>query len=76
MDLEGRSLWSRPNRTATPPRSPATAGTGEASMNLEIAICTWVEWWSTERLHGELADRTPAEIEAAYHRDHNQADAA
>jgi hypothetical protein len=58
MDLEGRSLWSRPNRTATPPRSPATAGTGEASMNLEIAI------------------RTPAEIEAAYHRDHNQADAA
>ena len=34
--------------------------------DLEIAICAWVAWFNDERLHGELDDRTPAEVEADY----------
>ena len=34
--------------------------------NLEIATCAWVSWFNEERLHGELNDRTPAEVEADY----------
>jgi len=44
--------------------------------DLEIATCRWVTWFNTERLHGELDDATPAEVEAAYYRDLAQADAA
>jgi transposase InsO family protein len=38
--------------------------------DLEIAVCGWVAWFNEERLHGELDDQTPTEIEAAYHRNH------
>jgi len=41
-----------------------------ASSSLEVAICAWVAWFNTERLHGELDDATPAEVEAAYRRAH------
>ena len=34
--------------------------------DLEIATCAWVSWFNEERLHGELDDRTPAEVEADY----------
>ena len=34
--------------------------------DLEIATCAWVSWFNEERLHGELDDRTPTEIEAEY----------
>jgi putative transposase len=34
--------------------------------DLEIATCAWVSWFNDERLHGELGDRTPAEVEAEY----------
>ena len=34
--------------------------------DLEIATCAWVSWFNEERLHGELDDHTPAEIEAEY----------
>ena len=44
--------------------------------DLEIATCGWVSWFNDARLHGELDDHTPAEIEAAYYRDHPQAPAA
>ena len=44
--------------------------------DLEIATCGWVEWFNTERIHGELDDLSPAEVEAAYYRDRDQADAA
>jgi transposase InsO family protein len=44
--------------------------------DLEIATCGWVEWFNEERIHGELDDLTPAEIETAYYRDLDQADAA
>jgi putative transposase len=44
--------------------------------DLEIATCGWVEWFNEERIHGELDDLTPAEIEAAYYRALDQANAA
>jgi len=44
--------------------------------DLEAATCGWVAWFNDERLHGELGDLTPAEVEAAYHRDHPHAKAA
>jgi putative transposase len=34
--------------------------------DLELAVCAWVSWFNTERLHSELDDRTPAELEADY----------
>jgi len=43
--------------------------------DLEIATCAWVSWFNQERLHGELGDRTPEEVEAEY-RDQPQTNAA
>ena len=43
--------------------------------DLEVATCAWVSWFNDERLHGELDDRTPAEMEAHYC-DSDQAKAA
>jgi putative transposase len=34
--------------------------------DLEIATCAWASWFNDERLHGELDDRTPVEVEAEY----------
>ena len=44
--------------------------------DLEIATCGWVAWFNEHRLHGELNDLTPAEVEDAYYRDQPQATAA
>ncbi len=44
--------------------------------DLETATCAWVAWFNDERLHSELGDRPPAEIEAAWHRRHPRTDAA
>jgi putative transposase len=35
--------------------------------DLEIATCSWVSWFNTRRLHSELSDCTPEEVEAAYY---------
>ena len=43
--------------------------------DLEVATCAWVHWFNQERIHGELTDRTPAEVEAEY-RQKSQPDAA
>ena len=55
-------------------RNPAAlalnAGPWRGLDDLEIATCAWVSWFNQERLHGELHDHTPAEIEAAHHQDH------
>ena len=55
-------------------RNPAALATNGGPWrgldDLEVAICGWVSWFNDERIHGELDDATPAEIEAAYHRDH------
>ena len=43
--------------------------------DLEIATCAWVSWFNDQRLHGELGDCTPAEVEEEYS-DSDQAKAA
>jgi putative transposase len=44
--------------------------------DLEIATCAWVSWFNEDRLHSELDDRTPAEMEADHYARNPQADAA
>ena len=34
--------------------------------DLELAVSEWVSWFNTERLHSELGDCTPDEIETAF----------
>jgi putative transposase len=34
--------------------------------DLDVATCAWVSWFNEERLHSELGDRTPTEVEAEY----------
>lgn len=61
-------------------RNPAALATNGGPWrgldDLEIATCGWVAWFNEERLHGELHDLTPAEVEDAYYRDQSQATAA
>lgn len=33
---------------------------------LELAIVEWVSWFNHDRLHGELGDIPPAELDALY----------
>ena len=51
-------------------RNPAALATNGGPWkgldDLEIATCAWVSWFNEERLHSELDDRTPAEVEADY----------
>jgi len=54
----------------------ANGGPWQGLDDLEMATCGWVGWFNDERLHGELSDLTPAEVEAAYYRVHPQANAA
>ena len=60
-------------------RNPAALAANGAPWkgldDLEIATCAWVSWFNEERLHSELDDRTPAEVEAEY-RHKSQPDAA
>lgn len=53
----------------------ANGGPWKGLEDLELAICGWVPWFNDERLHSELGDRTPAEVEAEY-RHQSQADVA
>ncbi len=36
--------------------------------DLEVATSRWVHWFNSERLHSELGDRTPEEVEEQYRR--------
>ena len=54
----------------------ANGGHWRGLDDLEIATCRWIAWFNNERLHGELNDATPAEVEAAYYGDPNQTRAA
>jgi putative transposase len=54
----------------------ANGGHWRGLDDLEVATCAWVSWFNEERLHGELDDRTPAEVEADYYRSQSQATAA
>ena len=44
----------------------ANGGHWKGLDDLEIATCAWVSWFNEERLHAELGDLTPAEVEADY----------
>jgi transposase InsO family protein len=48
----------------------ANGGPWRGLDDLEVATCGWVAWFNERRIHGGLDDHTPAEIEAAYHREH------
>jgi putative transposase len=51
-------------------RNPAALATNGGPWrgldDLEIATCGWVSWFNDERLHSELDDHTPVEVEADY----------
>jgi putative transposase len=61
-------------------RNPAALATNGGPWrgldDLELATSGWVAWFNEERLHGELHDLTPAEVEDAYYRHQSQATAA
>jgi transposase InsO family protein len=46
----------------------ANGGHWKGLDDLEVATCRWVGWFNEDRLHGELDDATPAEVEAAHYR--------
>ena len=54
----------------------ANGGPWKGLDDLETATCAWVSWFNEERLHSELDDRTPAEVEADYHDHRSQSGAA
>ncbi len=54
----------------------ANGGPWRGLDDLEITTCGWVGWFNNERLHGELDDLTPAEIEDNYYRHQSQTHAA
>jgi putative transposase len=51
-------------------RNPAVlkeySGHWKGLNDLEIARCAWISWFNEERIHGELGDLTPSEVEAHY----------
>jgi putative transposase len=68
IGLYKTELWRNPAVLAD------NAGPWRGLDDLEIATCGWVGWFNDERIHGELDDRTPAEVEADYrHRSQRQA---
>jgi len=54
----------------------ANGGPWKGLDDLETATCAWVAWFNDERLHGELDDLSPAEVEAAYYLHQSQPEAA
>jgi transposase InsO family protein len=54
----------------------ANGGPWKGLDDLEIATSRWVAWFNQTRLHSELDDRTPAEVEQSYYRDLGGATAA
>ena len=61
-------------------RNPAVladnGGPWKGLDDLEIATSAWVSWFNEERLHSELDDRTPDEVEAEHYAHQSQPDAA
>ena len=47
--------------------NPLKRGRGWQSISdVEIAVAEYVDWYNHRRVHGELAQRSPAEVEQAY----------
>jgi transposase InsO family protein len=61
-------------------RNPAVladnGGPWKGLDDLEIATARWVAWFNEARLHSELDDRTPAEVEDEYYAQRSQPEAA
>jgi putative transposase len=51
----------------------ANGGPWKGLDDLETATCAWVSWFNSERLHSELDDCPPAEVEAAWRDGHGEA---
>ena len=73
-DCHGRGIF-KTELHRNPAALAANGGPWKGLDDLEIATCAWVSWFNEERLHSELGDRTPAEVEADY-RHQSQPDAA
>jgi putative transposase len=43
---------------------------------VELATLAWIDWYNHRRLHGQIGDLPPAELEAAYYRQLGQATVA
>ena len=69
-DYQGTELHRNPAVLA------ANGGHWKGLDDLELATCAWVAWFNEDRIHGELDDRSPAEVEAAHYRSLGQAHAA
>lgn len=69
IGLYKTELWRNPAAIT------ANGGPWRGLDDLEIATCGWVSWFNEERIHGELGDLTPAEVEADY-RQRSQPEAA
>ena len=68
IGLYKTELWRNPAALAD------NGGHWRGLDDLEIATCGWVCWFNEERIHGQLNDLTPAEVEADYrHRSQPQA---
>ena len=39
---------------------------------LELATVEWINWYNHTRLHGEIGDVPPAELEAEWHRQNGE----
>ena len=48
-------------------------GPWRTADQLELETAKWVDWWNNRRLHGACGDIPPAEYEAIYYRDQQQA---
>ncbi len=61
-------------------RNPAViadnGGAWRGLDDLELATARWIAWFNDDRLHSELEDRTPAEVEADYYDRQSQPTAA
>lgn len=55
-------------------RGPVRAQRGpwKTVEDVELATLGWVHWHNTERLHGYLGDRPPAEFEALFYDDNTR----
>jgi putative transposase len=43
-------------------------GPWRTAEQVELATLRWIDWWNNRRLHSEIADVPPAELEALYYR--------
>ena len=56
------------DRAASQPRRAGSTQRPLGGLDdLETSICAWVSWFNTERIHSELGDCTPDEVEASFY---------